>query len=231
MDKIRLNKYIASTGVCSRRKAEEYITSGRVSINGNIVTELGTQVETGEVVCIDGMEITLEERKVYIMLNKPKGYVTTAKEQFSRKSVLDIVKVKERVYPVGRLDMDSEGLLLLTNDGDFANNIIHPTKHIAKKYEVVLKVKITEDMIKLLKEGVDIGGYTTRPAIVEKIKDTLVHITIMEGKNRQVRRMCEAVGNKVINLKRIAIGNLELGKLKTGTYLELSSKDIEKIFE
>jgi len=220
VDKLRLNKYIASTGACSRRKAEEYIISGRVSINGKIVTELGTQVGSNDVVCIDGKEIVLEERKVYIMLNKPIGYVTTAKEQFNRKSVLDIVKVKERIYPVGRLDMDSEGLLLLTNDGDFANNIIHPTKHIAKRYEVLLKEEITETMIKKLRDGVDIGGYTTRRAVIEKIKDNIVHITITEGKNRQVRRMCEAVGNKVLNLKRIAIGNLELGNLKNGAYIE-----------
>ena len=230
MDKLRLNKYIASTGACSRRKAEEYIISGRVSINGKIVTELGTQVGSNDVVCIDGKEIVLEERKVYIMLNKPIGYVTTAKEQFNRKSVLDIVKVKERIYPVGRLDMDSEGLLLLTNDGDFANNIIHPTKHIAKRYEVLLKEEITETMIKKLRDGVDIGGYTTRRAVIEKIKDNIVHITITEGKNRQVRRMCEAVGNKVLNLKRIAIGNLELGNLKNGAYIELSEKDIDKVF-
>ena len=231
MDKLRLNKYIASTGACSRRKAEEYIISGRVSINGKIVTELGTQVGSNDVVCIDGKEIVLEERKVYIMLNKPIGYVTTAKEQFNRKSVLDIVKVKERIYPVGRLDMDSEGLLLLTNDGDFANNIIHPTKHIAKRYEVLLKEEITETMIKKLRDGVDIGGYTTRRAVIEKIKDNIVHITITEGKNRQVRRMCEAVGNKVVNLKRISIGKLELGELKTGTYIELIKEDIDKIFE
>lgn len=231
MDKIRLNKYIASTGVCSRRKAEEYILSGRVSINGDVVTELSTQVKDNDIVCIDGKEIQLEERKVCIMLNKPKGYVTTSKEQFNRKSVLDIVKVKERIYPVGRLDMDSEGLLLLTNDGDFANNIIHPTKHIAKKYEVVLKERITEDMIESLENGVDIGGYITRPANVKKIKDNVVHITIMEGKNRQVRKMCEAVGNRVLNLKRIAIGSLKLGSLETGKYLELTDKDIDKIFE
>lgn len=231
MEKIRLNKYIASAGICSRRKAEEYIVSGKVSINGKIVNELGTQVQASDIVYIDGKRIAVEERKVYIMLNKPKGYVTTAKDQFNRKSVIDIVKTKERVYPVGRLDMDSEGLLLLTNDGDFSNNIIHPTKHIAKKYEVVLKEYITETMIKKLRDGVDIGGYTTRPAIVEKIKNTVAHITIMEGKNRQVRRMCEVVGNKVVNLKRIAIGDLELGKLKTGTYIELVKEDIDKIFK
>lgn len=230
MDKIRLNKYIASTGVCSRRKAEEYILAGRVSINGKIITELGTQVADSDIICIDNKKISLEENKVYIMLNKPKGYVTTAKDQFNRKSVLDIVKVKERVYPVGRLDMDSEGLLLLTNDGEFSNNIIHPTKHITKKYEVTLKEKITISAIKSLENGVDIGGYVTRPAVVEKITDNKIHITISEGKNRQVRRMCEAVENKVINLKRIAIDSLELGNLKNGEYVFLNKEKIDKIF-
>lgn len=231
MEKIRLNKYIASTGVCSRRKAEDYITSGRVSINGKVVTELGAQVEDTDVVCIDNKKISLEENKVYIMLNKPKGYVTTAKDQFNRKSVLDIVKLKERVYPVGRLDMDSEGLLLLTNDGDFSNNIIHPTKHIAKKYEVILKENISEQDIRMLENGVDIGGYVTRPAIIKKVSDKIIHITISEGKNRQVRRMCEAIGNKVVNLKRISIGKLMLGNIKPGEYVRLNAEEIKKIFE
>ena len=231
MDKIRLNKYIASTGVCSRRKAEEYIISGRVSVNGKTITELGTQVESGEIVCIDGKEINLEERKVYIMLNKPKGYVTTSKEQFNRKSVLDIVKVKERVYSVGRLDMDSEGMLILTNDGDFANSIIHPTKNIKKKYEVKLKEKTTHTMINDLENGVDIGGYITKPAVVESVNDRMLYITITEGKNRQIRRMCEAVGNKVVNLKRISIGGLELDDIKLGMYKELKKEEIDKIFK
>lgn len=230
MGKIRLNKYIASTGVCSRRKAEEYILARRVSVNEEIVTELGTQVEDSDIVCIDGKKISLEENKVYIMLNKPKGYVTTAKDQFDRKSVLDIVRVKERVYPVGRLDMDSEGLLLLTNDGDFSNNIIHPTKHIAKTYEVTLKKNISEQAIHMLENGVDIGGYVTRPAIVKKLSDKIIHITISEGKNRQVRRMCEAVQNKVVNLKRISIGKLLLGNLKCGEYVMLSKEGKDKIF-
>ena len=165
------------------------------------------------------------------MLNKPKGYVTTSKEQFGRPSVLDIVKVEERVYPVGRLDMDSEGLLILTNDGEFSNNVIHPTKHISKKYEVVLKENITEVAVKKLESGVDIGGYVTRPAKVEKVTDKKILITISEGKNRQVRRMIEAVDNKVLNLKRIAIGGLKLDKLKSGEYIKLDEKLINKIFE
>ena len=228
---MRINKYIASSGVCSRRKAEEYILEGKVLINGVVNTELGYKVKDGDVVVVDGKQISLEENKVYIMLNKPKGYVTTSKEQFGRPSVLDIVKVEERVYPVGRLDMDSEGLLILTNDGDFSNNIIHPTKHITKKYEVVLKENITETAIKKLENGVDIGGYVTRPAKVEKVSDKKILITIGEGKNRQVRRMIEVVDNKVLNLKRIAIGGLKLDKLKSGEYIMLDKKLIIKILE
>ena len=231
MEEIRINKYIASSGVCSRRKAEEYILAGKVLVNGVVNTELGYKVKEEDIVVVDGKQISLEENKVYIMLNKPKGYVTTSKEQFGRPSVLDIVKVEERVYPVGRLDMDSEGLLILTNDGEFSNNVIHPTKHISKKYEVVLKENITETAIKKLESGVDIGGYVTRPAKVEKVTDKKILITIGEGKNRQVRRMIESVDNKVLNLKRIAIGGLKLDKLKSGEYIKLDEKLINKIFE
>ena len=231
MEEIRINKYIASSGVCSRRKAEEYILAGKVLVNGVVNTELGYKVKEEDIVVVDGKTISLEEKKVYIMLNKPKGYVTTSKEQFGRPSVLDLVKVEERVYPVGRLDMDSEGLLILTNDGEFSNNVIHPTKHISKKYEVVLKDNITETAIKKLESGVDIGGYVTRPAKVEKVTDKKILITIGEGKNRQVRRMIESVDNKVLNLKRIAIGGLKLDKLKSGEYIKLDEKLVNKIFE
>ncbi len=231
MEEIRINKYIASCGMCSRRNAEELILDGRVKINRQVVTELGVKVKYGDVVEVDGKKISLEQEKVYIMLNKPRGYVTTSKEQFGRPSVLDLLDVPQRVFAVGRLDMDSEGLLLLTNDGDLANRIIHPTKHIAKTYEVVLKREISSENIENLKQGVDIGGYITRPAIVEKVDNKNIIITIYEGKNRQVRKMCEAVGNKVVNLKRIAIGNLMLGRLKIGEYKHLAKLEIRKIFE
>ena len=230
MEEIRINKYIASCGVCSRRSAEEIILAGRVRINGQVVTELGTKVNSGDVVEVDDKKISLEQEKVYIMLNKPRGYITTSKEQFGRPSVLELLDVSQRVFAVGRLDMDSEGLLLLTNDGEFTNKIIHPTKHISKTYEVVLKKEIADENIEKLKQGVDIGGYITRPAIVEKVDNKNIIITIHEGKNRQVRKMCEAVGNKVVNLKRVAIGDLELGELKTGKYKYLTESDINEIF-
>lgn len=231
MDEIRINKYIASSGVCSRRNADDIISSGRVKINGQVITELGTKVTNKDVVEIDGKIISIEANKVYIMLNKPKGYVTTSKEQFNRPSVLELVNVRERVFAVGRLDMDSEGLLILTNDGDFANKIIHPTKHVSKEYEVKLKNKIEDAALDKLRSGVDIGGYVTKPAIVKKINDTEFIIAISEGKNRQIRRMCEAVENKVVSLKRVAIGGLDLGNLESGKYRILSDDDISKIFK
>ena len=231
MEEIRINKYIASCGVCSRRSAEELVLSGRVKINGQVVIDLGTKVKDNDIVELDGKIISAEQEKVYIMLNKPRGYVTTSKEQFGRPSVLDLLDIPQRVFAVGRLDMDSEGLLLLTNDGDFANKIIHPTKHISKTYDVVLKKEISSEDVEKLKQGVDIGGYITRPAIVERVDNKNITITIYEGKNRQVRKMCETVGNKVINLKRIAIGSLKLDNLKSGKYILLDEEKIKSIFE
>lgn len=228
---IRINKYIASTGFCSRRRAETYIKEGRVKVNDEVITELGTVISREDIVKIDDRIINIENNKVYIMFNKPKGVISTAKEQFGRKSVLDSLKVKERVYPVGRLDMDSEGLILLTNDGDFLNNVIHPTKHISKTYVVELKNKIEDEAISKLEDGVDIGGYTTKPCIIEKMSNKKIKLTIFEGKNRQIRRMIECVNNKVVSLKRISIGKLELNDLKSGDYIFLDDSDIEKVFE
>ena len=231
MEPIRINKYIASSGVCSRREAEKYILDGKVKVNGQVVSELSTKICSQDKVELDRKQISLEEEKVYIMLNKPRGYVTTSKEQFGRPSVLDLVNIKQRVYPVGRLDMDSQGLLILTNDGEFTNNIIHPTKHIKKEYEVKLSYDISDEDIIKLEQGVDIGDYITRPAIVKRVSNNQILITISEGKNRQIRKMCEAIGNKVKFLKRISIGKLLLGNLKEGQYKYLTTKEIEKIFK
>ena len=230
MEEIRINKYIASCGVCSRRSADDIILAGRVKVNGKIVVELGLKISSKDVVEVDGKQIFLEKDKKYIMLNKPKGFVTTSKEQFGRPSVLELLNVEQRVFPVGRLDMDTQGLLLLTNDGEFANKIIHPTQNIPKTYEVLLKKEITESEIELLRQGVDIGSYITRPAIVERRNYKNIIITIYEGKNRQVRKMCEAVNNKVINLKRVSVGGLELGDLKPSEYRLLNDEEIRKIF-
>lgn len=231
MEKIRLNKYIAMCGVASRRKADELIASGKIKVNGKVISELGFLVDGTEEILYEGNKIQIEENKKYYMLNKPKGYVTTAKEQFNRKSVLDLINCIERIYPVGRLDMYSEGLLILTNDGELTNKITHPKKHIAKTYRVILNKNVTDEIIQKLENGVDIGGYITSKAKVSKLKDKEIEITIYEGKNRQIRKMCETVGYTVINLKRISIGKLKLGKLETGKYIELTNKDIQKIFE
>lgn len=231
MEEIRINKYIAECGICSRRKAEEYILNGKVKLNGKIVSELGQKVNEKDRVELNGKCIYRKKENIYIMLNKPKGYVTTSKEQFGRPSVLDLVKGNERVFPVGRLDMDSRGLIILTNDGEYTNNIIHPTKHIKKTYKVKLKNTILDADIKKLEQGVDIGDYITKPATVKRLNKDEIEITITEGKNRQVRKMCEAIGNKVIELKRISIGNLKLGALKEGKCIVLNKKQAFSVFD
>lgn len=228
---IRLNKYIAECGVCSRRSADTLIQSGKVCVNGEVVTNFGIKIdETIDNVKVNNKIIKKENKLVYIMLNKPKGYVTTSKEQFGRKSVLDLINTNLRVYPIGRLDMYTEGLLLLTNDGNFANKMMHPKNKIEKKYIVSVKGNITSEKIDLLKKGVDIGGYITKPAKVKSnFEKNELEIVISEGKNRQVRRMCEAVKLKVLNLQRTKIGNLELGNLELGKYRYLNKNDLEKI--
>ena len=225
---VRLNKYIASSGVCSRRKADELIEKRKVKVNGNIVEDFGMQVdENKDIVIVDGRKITLEEKNIYLMLNKPVGYVTTNDEQLGRKCTKDLIHEKVRVFPVGRLDMNSEGLLLFTNDGNFSNKLMQPSKKVEKVYIAKLNKKINDEKIELLKSGVDIGDYITNPAKVEKIASNVIQITISEGKNRQVRRMCEAVGLKVLKLQRIKIGNLELGNLPVGKYRYLTKQEVK----
>ena len=227
---MRLNKYIATCGICSRRSAENYITCGKVKVNGKVVTNLSTKVdELNDKVEVLGKNISIEKKKVYIRLNKPKGFVTTNKEQFNRKCTLDLIKEPQRVFPIGRLDMYTEGLLLFTNDGDFANKITHPKNKIEKVYVVKVYKNITKDMIYKLENGLDIGGYITKEAKVNLLKEREFEITISEGKNRQVRKMCEAVGLKVLELKRIKLGNIKLGDLQIGKYRFLTKNEIESI--
>lgn len=221
----RINKYIASCGICSRRKADELISQGKVEINGQVVTDMGHKVDINDIVKINGKLITKEEEKVYIVLNKPKGYVTTSSDQFNRKNVIDLINENVRVYPIGRLDMYTEGILLLTNDGEFANAIMHPRNKIEKTYVVTTDTNINQGQIDKLKNGVDIGDYITKPAKVRIISKDKIEIIISEGKNRQVRRMCDAVEINLLNLKRIKIGNIELGKLQTGKYRYLTNKE------
>lgn len=224
---MRINKYIASCGLCSRRKAEEYINDGKVKVNGKVIINLATDInEKSDVVEVDGKKLLQEKKKIYIMLNKPRGYVTTVKEQFDRDSVMELIHEDERVYPIGRLDMYTEGLLLLTNDGNFANEMMHPKNQITKTYIAKVVGEITQEKLNNLRKGVDIGGYVTRPAKVEIKKDNLLVITISEGKNRQIRRMCETQELIVNNLKRVRVGNLKLENLPLGKYRYLTSSEV-----
>jgi len=228
----RLQKYMARCGVASRREAETIILAGRVKVNKKTVTELGTKVdEDNDKVFLDGELIRPEKKLYYIMLNKPKGYVTTAKDEFDRKTVLELVSdVDARLYPVGRLDYDSEGLLLLTNDGDFAFRMTHPKQHIPKKYRAIVSGTPDVGHVMQLRRGVEIDGYVTKPAKVEigdtRENTTQLNITISEGKNRQIRRMCEAVGFPVIKLTRVSIGNVTLGNLPKGKWRHLSEGEL-----
>lgn len=228
---MRLQKYLAEAQVASRRKAEEIILQGRVSINGHIVTELGTKVESEiDVVEVDGRKVSICEKMVYIMLNKPEGCVTTVKDQFERKSVLDYVKdVKERIYPVGRLDYDTSGLLILTNDGDLTYKLTHPKHNIEKTYIADVDREPDINDMERFKNGLVIDGRKTAPAQIEIIKRgrlTSLKIKIHEGRNRQVRKMCAAINCNVVRLKRIAEGNIELGKLEKGKYRYLTDEEI-----
>ena len=233
MEEIRLQKYLAEAGIASRRKCEEYIIQGRVKVNNDIAT-LGMKInpET-DIVLFDDKKIENKEELVYILLNKPIGYVTTAKDHFSRDSVLDLVKVKQRIVPVGRLDMYTSGALLLSNDGDFVYRITHPKHEIDKTYTVTVKGIVTDEEVQMLRDGVEIEDYITKPAKVKILKTDIeknisrLEITIHEGKNRQVRKMCEAVGRKVQALHRSKIGNIGVKDLKLGTWRYLTSKEIE----
>lgn len=230
----RLQKYMSSCGVASRRKCEEIILAGKVKVNGILVNEVGVKVNPlKDIVEYDGQIIRKEENKVYIMLNKPEGYISSVKDEKGRATILDIVKVKERIYPIGRLDYDSSGLLLLTNDGEIYNKIIHPRVEIMKRYIAVVKGEITEKDIKKFEIGIDIGGYITAPAELKVIsfdKDvSTIEIGIHEGKNRQIRKMCAALNHEVLSLKRIAIGEIKLGYLKRGEYRNLNNDEIAYI--
>ena len=216
---MRINKYIALCGVASRRKAEELILAGKVKVNDNIVKELSYQVdEENDVVKVDDKIIKEENKLVYILLNKPEGYITTVKDQFDRESVLDLVTdIKERVYPIGRLDYETSGLLLLTNDGDLTYKLTHPKHEVDKTYVARVKGKLTPDEIKMFKSGLKIEDYVTAPAKLkvirydEKTNVSLLEIKIHEGKNRQVRKMCKAINHPVLRLKRTAMGKIRIG--------------------
>ena len=232
---MRINKYIASCGVASRRKAEELINTGRVKVNGKIINELSFQVdENNDRVEVDEKLIGLEERLVYIMLNKPEGYVTTVKDQFDRKSVIDLVKdVGERVYPIGRLDYETSGLLLLTNDGDLTYKLTHPKHEVDKTYIATLKGIPTLNEMKNFEKGLYIEDYKTAPAKIKVLKKNeeknycVCEIKIHEGRNRQVRKMCRAINHPVMNLRRKAMGKIVLKDVEIGQYRYLTQEEID----
>lgn len=232
-DIVRLQKYIALCGKASRRKAEEMIADGRVRVNGQKVTEQGVKVEIGaDKVTVDGKELSVVSKKYYIMLNKPVGVVSTVSDEAGRPTVVDILKdeINTRIFPVGRLDYDTEGLLLLTNDGDFSYRVTHPKFEMKKTYIALVGSGLTVAGLNKLRRGVVIDGFKTSPAEVELIdsepNSNLVRITIHEGKNRQVRKMFEAVGVKVKELRRISIGKVEIGNLPYGRWRHLTSHEI-----
>ena len=236
MEEVRLQKFLANQGVCSRRKAEEYILQGLVKVNGVTITELGVKINPDkDEVVFRGDKVGKSDKKVYILLNKPIGYVTTTKDQFGRDTVLDLVKVKEKVLPVGRLDMYTSGALILTNDGEFIYKVTHPKFEIEKTYNVTLKGVITKEEIEKLENGVEIEDYTSGKAKVrilkiDKEKDiSRIEITIHEGKNREVRKMCAAIGRKVLALHRSKIENIDVKDLKLGEWRYLRKEEVLKL--
>lgn len=227
----RLQKYMASAGVGSRRNCERIILEGRVKVNGALVKELGVKIDTdNDEVLVDDKLIKPEEKMVYIALNKPEGYLCTLKDERGRKTVLDLVVQEERIFPIGRLDYDTSGLILLTNDGDIYNRVIHPRKKINKIYEAVIDGVPAKSEIDKFCSGIDIGDYITAPAEFKlqsaDAGKAKVQITIHEGKKRQIRRMCKAIRHPVITLKRISVGNISLGTLKKGEWRYLTEEEI-----
>ena len=230
-ESVRLQKFMADNGIASRRKSEELIAEGRVKVNGK-VAQIGDKIDPKhDVVSVNGRKIVRETGYVYLALNKPRGYVTTMSDEMDRKCVAELVAdVGKRVYPVGRLDRDSEGLLLITNDGEFANAMTHPSRHISKTYRVSVRPKITEDQITVLTSSMMIDGRKTLPAEVRVVSSeedkSVLEIVLYEGRNRQIRRLCEEAGLETVRLKRIAIGQLKLAGLKVGEYRSLTHDEV-----
>ena len=237
MEEIRLQKYLAEAGIASRRKCEEYITDGRIKVNGKVINELGTKVNPEkDEIYFDDKKIENKEELVYILLNKPIGYVTTAKDQFNRDTVMNLIKIKERVVPVGRLDMYTSGALLLSNDGNFVYKITHPKHEINKTYTVTLKGIVTKEEVKKLKSGIVLDGKKIYPSRVKLKKldkknlTSIIEITIHDGVNHEVKRMMESIGHNVIKLKRESVAFLNLGTLKSGEKRILTSKEVKQLY-
>lgn len=234
-NKIRLQKFLSEAGVASRRKAEEMIREGKVKVNGS-TAQIGDSVDPKrDKILVRGKPVRAENKLRYILLNKPRGYVTTTDDEFGRKTVLELTSdIKERIYPVGRLDRVSEGALIMTNDGEFANAMMHPSKHVPKTYKVTVRPSITNEQVDILETGVELDGRMTAPAEVHVVSKeegrSVLEIVLYEGRNRQIRRMCEAVSLEVARLRRIAIGNVKLGMLPAGQWRDLSEAEVESLF-
>ena len=222
---IRLQKLLAIAGVTSRRKAELLILEGRVLVNGEAVTELGAKAQLTDDITVDGIKLSIQ-KKTYIKLYKPMGVISSAKDNFGRKTVLDLVPCDVRLFPVGRLDYDTSGLILLTNDGEWANKLMHPGNKVNKTYIAMFDGTPTEEGLEAFREGLYIEGKKTAPCKIFMLSKDSAKITLHEGRNRQVRKMCEAIGLEVLKLKRVSIGALELGKLKPGEWRYLTEEEI-----
>lgn len=231
---MRINKFIAQSGYCSRRKADELIKNSKVCVNGTILLDLSYQVNDRDIVEVEGKKISKKEEKIYIAINKPIGYTSTVKDKFADKKVVDLIKSKTRVYPVGRLDKDSHGLLILTNDGELTYELTHPKFEHKKVYEVLVKGRPNKDKIQELKNGITLDGYKLKKSNIEfitNVKDnTKYMVTIYEGRNRQIRRMFDYINHPVLDLKRVQIGNYKMeDNLKSGEYVLLKSEDLDLI--
>ncbi len=229
---MRLNKYLAGCGLGSRRNVEQYIIDGKVTVNGKRVTELATDInEHKDMVRYNGRVVQVRIKKIYIILNKPRGIVTTVNDDRDRKTVMDLVKIHHRIFPVGRLDLKSEGLLLMTNDGELANRLTHPSYKVAKTYRVRLTTPFKPDDFDAIFEGIELEDGMTAPAKAKYYTDAVdrLEITIKEGRNRQIRRMMEALGYEVKNLKRVKFGPLVIGKLGRGEWRHLTPVEVKSL--
>ena len=227
----RLQKLIARAGICSRREAEKLISAGLVTVDGKIIRELGAKAAANQKIRVDGKILHFDTEKIYILLNKPRGFVSTAKDDRGRKTVLDLLgeNFSQRVYPVGRLDLNSEGLLILTNDGDLTNALIHPRFEVSKTYRAKITGELTEEKLDKLRTGIELDDGLTAPAEIYLLGENSVEVTIHEGRNRQVRRMFAAIGCDVKKLRRIKFAGLTLEGLKIGQWRKLTAEEISRL--
>jgi len=231
MGLMRLQKFLSNAGLCSRREGERYIKDGLVRVNGKVVTTLGTKIDSEkDQIKVDGKTIKIEQNLFYIALNKPPGYITSCR-QSGAKIVLDLIDIPHRVYPIGRLDKNSTGLLILTNDGRLHHRLAHPSFDHEKEYEVTVANPIPDNILRSMEKGMPINGSTTRPAKIKKISSKRFRIVLKEGKNRQIRRMVRQEGNQVVRLKRIRISNIRLGRLAEGTWRHLTEREREHLLK